>query len=279
MESFKGKIVVITGAGSGIGKSLALEFGKLGAKLALNDYNHEGLSETCQILQKDGYDQIYFETFDVSDNNDFLRFAENIKNKWGNAHVIINNAGIAGGTKPSFITPLSEYKKVMEINFFGVLNGTKAFLPQLVANNEGAIVNLSSVMGLIGYPSLSDYCASKFAIRGYTESLALEFHSSPISIHCVHPGGINTNINESKLNNDVNNDRIARKLLITPPELMAKRIIKGIVRSEPRIVFGNQTNPVRLVSLLPKKFANNLIWKRVKNLLIKKHYKKFNVEP
>ncbi len=195
MKDFKNKVIVVTGAGSGMGRAYAIEFAKLGAKLALNDYEEDPLNETLEILKNQGVSEVYSEAFDVSDKDKMFAFAENVKAKFGNAHVVINNAGIEGSTETAYHTSIEDYHKIMNINFFGVVHGTKAFLPQLVANNEGAVVNVSSVFGLVGIPNNSDYCASKFAVRGFTQALAIEFHESPISIHCVHPGGIDrTNI-------------------------------------------------------------------------------------
>ncbi|MFT7590017.1 MAG: NADP-dependent 3-hydroxy acid dehydrogenase YdfG, partial [Limisphaerales bacterium] len=186
MKSFKNKVVVITGAGSGIGRALALVLSKRGAKLALNDFDRESLDETKSMLQGN----VLTEAFDVSDKEKMYAFATRIKTELGSAHAIINNAGIEGSTKPAFLTEPKEYERTMQVNFNGVLYGTLAFLPQLVENNEGAVINISSIFGLIGVPNNADYCASKFAVRGFTETLMAEFEESPINIHCVHPGGI-----------------------------------------------------------------------------------------
>jgi len=158
----------------------------------------------------------------------------------------------------------------MDINFFGVLNGCKSFLPQLVANNEGAVVNISSIFGLVGTPNSTAYCASKFAVRGYTESLAVEFNQSPITILCVHPGGIKTNIaGESK-------GEFAEKYLTTPPGDLAQRIIKGIQKKEVKIVYGQGSFKTWIGSnLLPQKLLNRLIWKELSKLLDLDQYKAF----
>lgn len=275
MKSFKDKIVVITGAGSGIGRALALEFQKHGARLALNDFNKEGLSETLAMLPSDDQEMVYSQVFDVSDEQAMFGFAENIKNRWGNAHMIINSAGISGFTEPLYTTPISAYKKVMDINFFGVLYGTKAFLPQLVENNEGAVANISSVFGLMGFPGATDYCASKFAVRGLTESLAVEFHQSPISIHTVHPGGIKTNITGSRLNDETDRD-FDDAFLTTPPEKLAQRIIRGILKGETRIVYGNQSFQISVASrFIPKSIQNGLVWKKFKEAMKLDKYKEF----
>lgn len=264
-------IVVITGAGSGIGRALALEYGKLGAKLALNDYQETGLEETKALLNEMGREEVLLSVFDVSDRKAMEAFATQVKASWGNADVVINNAGIAGASLPAYHMPETAYRRVMDINFFGVLNGCQAFLPQLVEKNAGAIINLSSVFGLIGMPNNSDYCASKFAVRGYTEALAVEFQQSPISIHCVHPGGIATNIAK-----DTPNRRVAEKLLTTPPEDLARFIIRSVQRKKPKIVYGRDSRKVWFLSnLVPQSITNRLLWQQAKRLLDLETYRAF----
>jgi len=270
MQNFKDKITVITGAGSGIGRALALAFGKRGAQLALNDFDSVGLAETSELLRQQGVQNILTSAFDVADRKAMNDFAQSIKEQWGNAHIIINNAGIAGSADPAYLTEYESYRRVMEVNFFGVLNGCQAFLPHLVANNEGAVVNISSIFGLVGTPNCSDYSASKFAVRGYTESLAVEFHQSPIGIHCVHPGGINTNIaNES-------DPDFAAKFLTTPPEDLAKHIIKGVQKKKPKIVYGRDALSTWIgANLVPQKLLNKLIWNKLKVLMDIDQYRTF----
>lgn len=274
MKSFQHKIVVITGAGSGIGRALAIAFAKLGAKLALNDFKQAGLAETTALLHSQCQltdNRLLSSTFDVADKTAMQQFADTIKNQWGNAHVIINNAGISGLGGPAYLLPEQEYRQVMNINFFGVLNGCQAFLPQLVANNEGAVVNISSIFGLIGAANASAYCASKFAVRGYTETLAIEFYKSPISIHCVHPGGINTNIAENEENKE-----FARKYLTTPPADLAQQIIKGIKNKKVKIVYGRDSFKAWVGSnLVPQSWLNFFIWQELKKILDLNKYRTF----
>lgn len=275
MKYFNNKVVAITGAGSGIGRALSMEFGKLGARLALCDYNPDGLNETVSLLNDKGVGEIHSEILDVSNREAVFAFAGNVKAKWGNAHIIINNAGTSGSFRPAYVTPEKIYRRVMEVNFFGVLNGTQAFLPQLVENNEGAVVNISSVMGLFGPPNSSDYAASKFAVRGFTEALSVEFHKSPITIHCVHPGGINTNINDSVMT-DAPREGFDTKFLVTPPEKLAKRIIRGIRKKQLRIIFGNESTLAWFGStFLPRKIQNSVIWNKFKGAFDYDDYKQF----
>ena len=272
MKNFKDKIVVITGAGSGIGRALALAFGKLGAKLALNDFQQKGLEETLSILKSQSNPEVLTSIFDVADRPSMAAFAEKVKVEWGNAHVIINNAGMAGGNHPAYLTSEDLYRRVMEVNFFGVLNGCQIFLPQLVENQEGAVVNISSIFGLMGTANNSAYCASKFAVRGYTETLVAEFQKSPISIHCVHPGGIKTNIASSV--DDA--EKFDGKFLKTLPEDLAKAIIKGIRKDQPRIIYGNYAGKTWFgTRFIPQKILNAIMWKRLGETVNLEDYRSF----
>ena len=259
MKSFKDKIVVITGAGSGIGRALALAFGRLGAWIGINDVDRNTLQETVTLLQAEGVQQVYASSFDVTDNEHMQQFGQDIRSVWGNAHVIINNAGIEGGSAPATDLPEEMYRRVMEVNFFSVVNGCKTFIPQLVENNEGAVVNISSIFGLVGMMNYSDYSASKFAVRGYTEALMAELHHSPISIHCVHPGGIKTNIAKNSSSRE-----LAEKNLRTPPEDLARFIVKSIKKKRARIVYGHGAFKVWLgARIMSQSLLKGLIWRQV----------------
>lgn len=263
MKDFKNKVVVITGAGSGMGRAYAEEFGKLGAKLVLNDYEEGPLAETVEIVRSQGVEHIYSENFDVSDKDKMFAFAENVKSTFGNAHVIINNAGIEGSVDSAYSTSVEDYHKIMNINFFGVVHGCKAFLPQLVENQEGAVVNVSSVFGLVGTPLNSDYCATKFAVRGYTQSLAIEFHESPISIHCLHPGGIATNIVRKE-----GGKEFSKKYLTTPSEDIVRHVIKCIQSGKTKIVYGQDSFRMWLASnLVPHQLLNKVVYREFNKVM------------
>ncbi|TVZ57131.1 butyryl-CoA dehydrogenase [Lutibacter sp. Hel_I_33_5] len=273
MKNFKNKIVVVTGAASGMGKSYAIEFAKLGAKLALCDFNFDGLKEV--ILEVEaiiGKENVYIQKVDVSNKEQIFDFANNVKTTLGNAHVVINNAGIEGDLKPFYNIEIDDFKRLMDVNFYGVVYGSKAFLPQLVANKEGALVNVSSVFGLIAPPINSDYAASKFAVRGFTESLMAEFHKSPISIHCLHPGGIKTNI--SKKEHVVKH---VAKNLTTSPEKIVKHVIKSIVKKQPKIVYGNGAFKFWFISnFVPKKWLFSFMRRELKSDVNTDSFKTFN---
>jgi butyryl-CoA dehydrogenase len=269
LKDFNDKVIVITGAGSGMGRSYALEFARLGAKLALNDFDPEGLAETVRQLQGTPAKAVFSKAFDVGDKQAMNSFATQVKRKLGNVHVIINNAGVGGGGMPVWAMDDQSYERTLQINFFGVVYGTRAFLPQLLANGEGAVVNISSVFGLVGTPNASDYCASKFAVRGFTESLMVEMQESPISVHLVHPGGINTNIAKAS----PNGEEFTRKFLKTDPADVVREVIQCIRSGKQRLVVGHQSLPLWLLSWgVSLERRNRLLYAQLKDLLDPKIY-------
>lgn len=273
MKNFKNKIVVVTGAGSGMGRAYALEFARLGAILALNDFDKAGLDETIRLVaKKHPKIKVLGKAFDVSQREQMNDFADQVKLSFGNAHVIINNAGVSGGAKPVWELADQEIDRVMGINLFGVIYGTRAFLPQLFANKEGAVINVSSIFGLIGTPFNADYCATKFAVRGFTEALMVELHDTPIGVHLVHPGGIKTNIAKSS-NSEFGAD-FEERYLKTSADDIVKYVIKKVKQGEPRIVYGYQARRVQWASLaLNLKSRNAFIYKEMKEFI--EQYKPF----
>lgn len=263
MKNFRDKTVVITGAGSGMGRAYALAFARLGSRLALNDIDAEGLTETVRQVHALAPAPVCAATLDVSHADAVFDFAERVKSELGRAHVIINNAGVEGVNRPVWATETSAYERILGINFFGVVHGTRAFLPQLLANGEGAVVNVSSIFGLIGTPNSSDYCASKFAVRGFTESLMAELHETPISVHLVHPGGIRTNISRNESGKE-----FQQHYLTTAPEDLVQQVIRGIRRGRARIVYGNGARRTWAGSvLLPQKLLKRIIWAELKKVI------------
>lgn len=269
MQHFTNKVVVITGAGSGMGRAYALAFAKRGAKLALNDFDAAGLAQTNALLKEAGVTELYTEAFDVGNKDAMYAFASRAAEALGNAHVLINNAGIGGGGIPVWDMPEAVYEHTIQINLFGVIYGTRAFLPQLLANGEGAIINISSVFGLLGTPNTSDYCAAKFGVCGFTESLMVELHDSPISVHLVHPGGINTNIAKAT----PNSEEFTRKYLKTDPAAVAEKVIEGIVRDRPRIILGHGSRLLwALSTLIPLRLRTPLMYKIFKGIVSQDTY-------
>jgi NAD(P)-dependent dehydrogenase (short-subunit alcohol dehydrogenase family) len=238
---YTGKTAVVTGAASGIGRALAVELAGRGANVAISDVNKPGLAETAELC---GSTARTYE-LDVADRGAVLHHADDVVRDLGDVHLVVNNAGVALGATVEEMT-WEDFDWLMGINFGGVVNGTKAFLPHLVASGDGHLVNISSIFGFIGVPTQSAYNAAKFAVRGFTEALRQEMiiERKPVGVHCVHPGGIRTNIARSartseSLGDDRDKqardfDRIAR----TTPERAAKTILRGVDRNSARILIG-----------------------------------------
>ena len=266
MKSFDNKIVAITGAGSGMGRAYALEFARRGTQLALNDYDADTLAETVALLPRTT--TVLQSAFDVSDRDAMYRFADQVHAELGGAHVIINNAGVAGCGRPVWSAKDVDYERIMGINFYGVVHGTRAFLPQIRARGEGAVVNISSIFGLTGTPNSSDYCAAKFAVRGFTESLMVEMVNESISVHLVHPGGVATNIAKS-----ADGDDFANKFLRTDPAEVATRVADAILKRQARVVLGFGARKTQIgANFLPRKRLTRLLWQQISPTIDKSDY-------
>lgn len=268
MKNFTDKVVVITGAASGMGREYALEFARLGAVVAITDVNAEQLAETHNMVKAITRKNSLSEVLDIAAEESVTDFAGKVKRELGNAHIIINNAGIGGGGAPVWVQDNGQYHTTMQVNFFAVVYITKAFLPQLLANQEGAVVNISSVFGLLGTPGTSDYCASKFAVRGFTESLMVELADTPISVHLVHPGGIKTNIAK----HSKNGAEFEEKYLKTDPLFAVREVIKGIKSGKQRMIFGYQSSLLRFLTLLPLKLRNRILHREMGDMRDPEHY-------
>lgn len=257
MSKFDKKVVVITGAASGIGRSLARQLAAKGARLALSDINTTGLEETMQLLPKDCDARAY--TLDMSNRLAVFNHAEEVQRDFGTAHFAINNAG---ATVVGTIANLNieEIEWQLGINLWGVIYGTKAFLPMMLAQREGRIVNISSVFGLVGFPTQGAYNISKFGVRGLTECLWTELDGTGVQAVCVHPGGIATNIDKAGRRCAASGaeedqfDEAAKNMLLTPPDECAADIIAGLERGDKRILTGNKSTTLYWLSRL---FPNN----------------------
>lgn len=192
MKSLRDKVVVITGAGSGIGRSLALLAASEGAKLALGDIDERGLAETRGEAEKVGA-TVFAQKLDCGSRDAIYAFAAASRNALGDADVVVNNAGVSLSESVAEMSD-ADFAWLMDINFWGVVHGTRAYLPQLLRRPEASVVNISSVFGIIAVPTQSAYNASKFAVRGFTEALRQELEATNVRVTCVHPGGIRTNI-------------------------------------------------------------------------------------
>ena len=194
METFSGRVAAITGAGSGIGRALARELARRGAHLALSDVDETGLAETVALCEGNGV-KVTSHRVDVADRAAVFAWADQVATEHGKVNLVFNNAGVALAATIDEGS-VEDIEWLVGINYWGVVFGTKAFLPHLKAAGEGHIVNLSSVFGLISVPAQSAYNASKFAVRGFTDALRmeLEIEGCGVSSTTVHPGGIKTNI-------------------------------------------------------------------------------------
>ncbi|MDI9243657.1 SDR family oxidoreductase [Marinobacter sp. CHS3-4] len=240
MKDLNNRVAVITGAGSGIGRALAVALAGKGCRLALSDVNEMGLAETAAACKET---EVRTYILDVADRDAIYAHADQVANDFGAVNLVINNAGVALNASVREMTD-EDFNWVMDIDFWGVANGTRAFLPHLIASGDGHVVNISSVFGLIGVPKQSAYNAAKFAVRGFTEALRQEMklEEQPVAVSCVHPGGIRTNIANSARTGASDNAAALRagfdKLAMTTPEKAATTIIKGILRDESRILVG-----------------------------------------
>ncbi|HLV77767.1 MAG TPA: SDR family NAD(P)-dependent oxidoreductase [Marinobacter sp.] len=240
MKDLTNKVAVITGAGSGIGRSLAKSLAARGCRLAISDVNEAALAETAALLP--GKDVKSY-LLDVSDRDAIYAHAEQVRADFGQANLVINNAGVALSATIREMTD-EDLKWVMDIDFWGVVHGTRAFLPHLIESGDGHVVNISSVFGLIGVPKQSAYNAAKFAVRGFTESLRQEMRleKQPVHVSCVHPGGIRTNIaNYARMGKSENAEAQRKgfdKIAMTTPDRAAETIVKGILKNESRILVG-----------------------------------------
>jgi len=249
--------VAITGAGSGIGRALAVALAAEGCHVALSDIDESGLTETVDMCA--GHEiQVSSQRVDVADRRAMFNWAERVVSDHGKVNLIFNNAGVALSYTVESMS-FEDLEWIMGVNFWGVVNGTKAFLPHLATSGEGHIVNLSSVFGLIGIPSQSGYNASKFAVRGFTEALRIELKSerSPVSCTTVLPGGVKTNIvRNARLDSALPNqnddpDAAFQRTALTTPEDAAKSILRAVRSDRRRVLVGPDAKVLDILSRLP----------------------------
>jgi NAD(P)-dependent dehydrogenase (short-subunit alcohol dehydrogenase family) len=261
MKTLSNKIVAITGAGSGIGRGLAIRAAELGAIPVISDVNDAALAETASIVRAKE-PRVHTAHVDVGERAAIYAWADQVKREVGEIDVLVNNAGVSLSQTIAQMRD-EDFVWLMNINFWGVVHGTRAFLPQLMTRPEAHIVNVSSVFGLIAVPTQAAYNASKFAVRGFTEALRQELAPSQVRVTSVHPGGIKTNIvRNGRHFQDVRGnadaaavarefDRMAR----TSPEEAARQIVGAILRSKPRLLIGFDAILIdRMQRLLPASY-------------------------
>jgi butyryl-CoA dehydrogenase len=268
VKDFSGRVAAITGAGSGIGRALGIELSGRGAHVALSDIDAAGLAETVGRCEGHGV-KVISTTLDVADRAAVHTWADEVVDHHGTVNLIVNNAGVALAATVDG-TEFDDFEWLMNINFWGVVNGTKAFLPHLEASGEGHVVNISSVFGLIGIPAQSAYNSAKFAVRGFTDALRVELDmaDSCVSATTVHPGGIKTNIARSARVHDSathlsgdEGDFIEEfdKLAMTTPDEAAIQILKAVERNRRRCLVGPDAKVFDLMSRLPAGVVQRLL--------------------
>jgi NAD(P)-dependent dehydrogenase (short-subunit alcohol dehydrogenase family) len=260
VKSFKDRVGAITGAGSGIGRALAIDLARRGTHLALSDVDSVGLAETVARCEGLGV-KVTSQVVDVAERDAVYAWADQVVSDHGRVNLIVNNAGVALGATVEGMS-YEDFEWLMNINFWGVVYGTKAFLPHLSASGEGHVVNLSSVFGLISVPSQSAYNAAKFAVRGFTDTLRMELElaGSCVSATTIHPGGIKTNIarrariDESVLPMAGSATTAAdqfERMAITSPEKAARQILAAVEHNRRRALIGPDAKVIDLISRLP----------------------------
>jgi NAD(P)-dependent dehydrogenase (short-subunit alcohol dehydrogenase family) len=265
--NLENRTAVITGAASGIGRAIAVSLARRGCHLALADVNDPGLSETARVAQSARTDptnrtasrsglRISQHHIDVADRRDVAAFPQAVTAAHPGVDILVNNAGVAiGGTFE--VVSEEDFEWLFEINFWGVVRMTRAFLPLLRKSDDARLVNLSSIYGLISPPAETAYSASKFAVRGFSNSLRHELAGSKIGVTVVHPGGVATSIaDNARVPKDMPPEEIARrralakKALRMPPAAAGEIIVKGVERRSPRVLVGNDAKFLALLERL-----------------------------
>jgi NAD(P)-dependent dehydrogenase (short-subunit alcohol dehydrogenase family) len=245
MKDLKGKVAAVTGAGSGIGRALAINLAEEGCHVALCDINKKGLEETAGMILNRTV-RVTTHIVDVADRKQVKAFADAVVKKHGGVHVIINNAGVAVTETIEDLT-YKDFEWLMGINLWGVIYGSKEFLPYLKKQDEAHIVNISSVNGIVTNPNNGAYCTAKYAVRGFTETLCQELDDTHVKVSCVHPGGIKTNIANNARFFKASDPSLSRDQAVaffnkfaasTSADKAAKIIISGIKKNKRRIMVG-----------------------------------------
>jgi NADP-dependent 3-hydroxy acid dehydrogenase YdfG len=252
MEGFAGKVAAVTGAGSGIGQALAIELARSGASVAISDVDTEGLAATEEQLKAIGA-SVKADRLDVTEREAFELYADAVKEHFGKVNQIYNNAGIAFAGDVE-VSQFKDIEKVMDVDFWGVVNGTKVFLPHLIESGDGHVINVSSVFGLFSVPGQAAYNAAKFAVRGFTEALRQEMAAArhPVKVTTVHPGGIKTAIARNMttvegIDKDAFTQVFDRKLASTSPQKAAQIILDGVRKNRARVLVGPDAKALDLI--------------------------------
>jgi len=259
MTQIKDQVAFVTGAASGIGRALALELANRGAKaVVISDVNEDELEKTAQMVRSRQVNVIARKV-DVANREEVEALVDETVRTQGSIDLIFNNAGVALGASTNEMS-YENLEWLMGINFWGVVHGTKAALPHMLEKDHGHIVNVSSIFGFIGVPTQSAYCASKFAVRGFNESLVHEMAGKNVNVTTVHPGGIKTNIarnarmEESAARAAQGSDpgEEFEKIARTTPAEAANVILNGVEKNKKRVMIGADAHIItRMVRFFP----------------------------
>ena len=273
MKTLDNKVVVITGAGSGIGRALAQNAAARGALLALSDVDEDGLAETVDLTKNAGAREVRSDLLDVADRAAFAAYAGTVVEHFGRANVVVNNAGVALAGNFDDLA-YDDLDWIVGVNFWGVVHGTKEFLPHLIASGDGHVVNISSLFGLISMPGQSAYNATKYAVRGLTEALREEMliAGHPVGVTAVHPGGIKTAIaRNARVSAHEDKDATARlfdeKLATMSPERAAEIIVKGVLADKARVLVGLDAHALHHLARLTGSRYQDLVARVSKRVL------------
>ena len=262
----RGRTAIVTGSAGGIGRAIAISLAKRGCNIALVDVNDKGLAETQQLIG-DGV-RVSKHHLDVSDRDAITSFPEQVLAHHPGVDILVNNAGVAiGGTFEQ--ASEEDFEWLMSVNFFGVVRMTRSFLPLLHKSDDARIVNISSIFGLVAPPEQTAYCAAKFAVKGFSDSLRNELLNSTVGVTTVHPGGVATRIAEdSRAPAGVSDEEIQRRkkifgeFLKLPPEIAGEMIVEGIEKRRDRVLVGSDAKVMALAArLFPISYWKLLTWR------------------
>ena len=261
IAEFNDKVAVVTGAGSGIGRALALQLAASGSRLALADIDAEGLKATVKLLPEST--SCITCQLDVADRDAYQAFVQQVIADYQQVDIVINNAGIVRLHSIGQGT-YEDYEKTLAINLWGVLYGCKEFIPYLKQRPKAWLSNVSSIAGLAGVANYSSYNTSKFAVRGLTEALRSELRTTNINVSCVHPGGVRTNIHKLGVfsEDSAETAKSLNKMMdAMTAEKAADQILIGMAKGKRRILVGKDVKALDLITrLLPGSYETPLVW-------------------
>ena len=255
VSSFKNKVAAITDAGSGMGQALSISLAKKGCAVAISDIDESTLNETLEKTSP--YGNVTVHAVNVAERRQVERFAAEVQAQHGKINMIFNNAGVSVTNSVARFS-YEDFEWLMDINFWGVVYGTKAFLPYLERVDEAHIVNTASIFGVIAVPTQSAYNASKFAVRGFTYALRQELEDTHIGVSCVQPGGVKTNIAQASRYVPSDNDSLTKEEFINrfehmaqlTPEQAAEQILRGVLGNKTQILVGRDAKLLALIERL-----------------------------